>query len=289
MIAPSAGVTLVCGGGGVWGVAWMTGIAMGLAEGGLDLREASAFYGTSAGSVVSAQLASGVPPETLFGRQANPALQPRERGPVNDGLSVFVELRNRVWRDDAERLRVVCDRAKGAETISAAERRADIVERLGLGEARTWPQKPLGLTGVDTESLDLVVFDGACGVALADAVTASCAVPCVWPPTPIQGRLYVDGGVWRTADNAHLAAGARAVLILSPTGSQQPSTAKLAADVQKLKAQGAAVAVISPDEASLETMAPGLLNPAVRRPAAEAGRLQGAQALSRARSLFASV
>ena len=281
------GLTLVCGGGGVWGVAWMTGIAMGLADGGLDLRSAAAFFGTSAGSVVSSQLASGLAPETLYRRQADPAHQPYERGPVNDGLNVFIELRNRVWRDDNERLRVVCDLACEAKTITPAQRRADIVERLGLGDALAWPAKPLGLTAVDVETLDLAVFYAASGVALADAVASSCAVPCVWPPTPVGGRLYVDGGVWRTADNAHLAAGAKRVLILSPTGALEPSTAKLEADMERLKAQGAPVEVIVPDPTSLETMAPGLLNPIVRQPAAEAGRRQGAREAERVRGLFA--
>jgi NTE family protein len=55
-------VTLVCGGGGVWGVAWMTGIAIGLAEAGLDLREADSFIGTSAGSIIGTQLASDLDP-----------------------------------------------------------------------------------------------------------------------------------------------------------------------------------------------------------------------------------
>lgn len=48
-------LTLVCGGGGVWGVAWMTGLANELANEGIDLRDAATFIGTSAGSVVSTQ------------------------------------------------------------------------------------------------------------------------------------------------------------------------------------------------------------------------------------------
>ncbi len=50
-------VTLVCGSGGICGVAWMTGIAIGLAEAGLDLREAASFIGTSAGSVIGTHAA----------------------------------------------------------------------------------------------------------------------------------------------------------------------------------------------------------------------------------------
>jgi predicted acylesterase/phospholipase RssA len=46
--------TLVLGGGGVWGVAWMTGLIAGLAEAGVDVRKADCAIGTSAGSVVAA-------------------------------------------------------------------------------------------------------------------------------------------------------------------------------------------------------------------------------------------
>ena len=43
-------ITAIFGGGGIWGVAWMTGVAMGLADHGIDVGQARAFLGTSAGS-----------------------------------------------------------------------------------------------------------------------------------------------------------------------------------------------------------------------------------------------
>jgi NTE family protein len=269
--------TLVCGGGGVWGLAWMTGLAMGLAESGFAVRQARAFVGTSAGAVLAAQLASGVSIEALFERQADVAKQTRERAPPSGALEALLELRRRGWGDEQERLRATCALAAAGATISAAERRADIVERLGLADL-AWPRTPLAITALDTETLDLRVFDAASGVSLADAVSASCAVPGVWPPMPIDGRLYVDGGVWRTAENAHLAANARAVVVLSPMGgSASGGDAGLAAEVAELEARGAKVVVICADTASLRTMAGGALDPAAREPAAEAGRLQGAR------------
>jgi NTE family protein len=48
---------LVLGGGGPVGVAWEAGLAAGLAEQGVRLADADLFVGTSAGSVVGAQLA----------------------------------------------------------------------------------------------------------------------------------------------------------------------------------------------------------------------------------------
>jgi predicted acylesterase/phospholipase RssA len=50
---------LVLSGGGSVGVAWETGVVLGLAERGVDLTAADLVLGTSAGSTVGAQLALG--------------------------------------------------------------------------------------------------------------------------------------------------------------------------------------------------------------------------------------
>jgi len=47
---------LVLGGGGITGIAWELGVLAGLAEAGVDLHDADLVVGTSAGSVVAAQL-----------------------------------------------------------------------------------------------------------------------------------------------------------------------------------------------------------------------------------------
>ena len=56
---------LVLGGGGPVGIAWESGLIAGLAEAGIDLTAADFFLGTSAGSVVGAQLAMGRPAAAL--------------------------------------------------------------------------------------------------------------------------------------------------------------------------------------------------------------------------------
>ena len=56
---------LVLGGGGPLGEAWLRSLLAGLEAGsGWDLREADAFVGTSAGSIVAATLAAGRRPRT---------------------------------------------------------------------------------------------------------------------------------------------------------------------------------------------------------------------------------
>jgi predicted acylesterase/phospholipase RssA len=72
------GRALVLGGGGVAGIAWMTGLLAGLAESGTDLTGADLLIGTSAGANVAAQVGSGLPLADLYARQADPARQARE-------------------------------------------------------------------------------------------------------------------------------------------------------------------------------------------------------------------
>jgi NTE family protein len=52
-------LALVLGGGGVTGVAWEIGMPAGPAEAGVDLGDTDVVIGTSAGSVVGAQVAGG--------------------------------------------------------------------------------------------------------------------------------------------------------------------------------------------------------------------------------------
>ncbi len=144
-----------------------------------------------------------------------------------------------------------------------------------------WPARSVQLVAVDCESGQPRVFDSQSGVSLIDAVAASCAVPGVWPPVTIDGRQYMDGGV-RSSDNADLADGAARIVVVSPLGlnSQLPSAMPLREVVARLADGGAQVTVLSPDEASAAAIGANPLDPATRRPAAEAGRRQGRAGLA---------
>ncbi|MFI6323385.1 patatin-like phospholipase family protein [Nonomuraea sp. NPDC050556] len=267
---------LVLGGGGVAGIAWLTGLLAGLSDAGQDVTGADVIVGTSAGSTVAAQLGSGLSLEELFARQVDPALQAAEimaevdlasfgaqAGALLQGASGFADIRRRLGGF-----------ALAADTVSEPERRAVIESRLPSHE---WPARALKIVAVDAESGEPRVFDNASGVSLVDAVTASCAVPGVWPPVTIDGRRYVDGGV-RDGNNADLAAGARRVLVISPMPTDAallPTEKPLADAVADLRASGAEVAIVEPDAASLATFGTNPLDPSTRLPAAEAGRAQG--------------
>lgn len=265
---------LVLGGGGLAGIAWMTGLLHGLAEAGHDITGADLVIGTSAGSTVGAQLASGLPLADLYARQADPALRSREIAADID-FAAFAEHADAVAAaSPGERLRAAGEFALTATTVPEASRREVIAGRL---PSSSWPSEwELRITAVDCSTGSLTVFDRASGVALADAVAASCAVPGVWPPATIGGRRYMDGGV-RSPDNADLASGCARVVIVSPLGanSEVPSLMSLADAVAGLRDSGTEVTVISPDAASLEAFGANPLDPATRGPAAEAGYAQG--------------
>src|SRR3954470_22059188 len=64
---------LVLGGGGITGIGWEIVIIAGLAAAGIRLEDADLVVGTSAGSVVGAQLLSGTSVEDLYTGQLRPA------------------------------------------------------------------------------------------------------------------------------------------------------------------------------------------------------------------------
>jgi NTE family protein len=118
------------------------------------------------------------------------------------------------------------------------------------------------------------VFDKDSGAGLVDAVTASCAIPGIWPPVTIGGDRYIDGGT-RSVVNADLAAGYQRVLILAPMAdpSLDEQVARLVAAGEEVQVQ-----VITPDDESTAAFGLNPLDPAVRAPAARAGYAQGVRA-----------
>jgi len=83
---------LVLGGGGVTGVAWELGVLAGLFDGGVDVRDAARIVGTSAGSVVGAQISSGVDLQALLTAQLVPPQQSAERTAPLDTAALAVPL-----------------------------------------------------------------------------------------------------------------------------------------------------------------------------------------------------
>lgn len=259
---------LVLGGGGVAGIAWHTGVLSGLADAGVDVTGADLIVGTSAGATVAAQLGEGRPVGEWYRRQVDPALQGRELAPAGMPIAELWEVMIRLHEevaDPGERRRRIGAMALATDTVAEPVRRAVVEGRL-LEQA--WPGRPIVLVAVDALSGDRCVFDADSGIELVDAVTASCAVPGIWPPVTIGGRRYIDGGVF-SISNADLAAGYETVLVLAPMTDPELDT-----QLEVVNASGRSM-VVSPDEDALATFGSNPLDPSVRGPAARAGHTQG--------------
>jgi NTE family protein len=268
---------LVLGAGGPAAGGWEIGIITGMAEGGRDVRDAGLLVGTSAGALVGAQISSSLTLEELFQRQVDPLLQAKEQAPPVD----FARLRAEILRaregltDPVAVLKRFGELALQASADLQEARRNMIAARL---PSLAWPGRRLLLVAVDAESAARRAFERSSGVDLLDAVAASGAVPGIWPVVAIHGRRYMDGGTY-SIDNADLAMGCDHVLILTLPARVPPTcVSSLDSAVARLRQSGAHVEVIHPDEASQAAFASvggNLLDPAVRPPAARAGREQG--------------
>ncbi|MGI4800337.1 MAG: patatin-like phospholipase family protein [Janthinobacterium lividum] len=271
-----SGRALVLGGGGVAGIAWMTGVLLGLEDEGVHLRDADVLIGTSAGSTVAAQIAGDTGLDDLFQWQIDPARQVAELTPKPHLLELAANALPVLFKlgDTAERTRRIGDLAAKTTTVQEAVRREVIAERLPVHD---WPARMLKVVAVDIATGEPRIFDRLSGVDLVDAVAASCAVPGMWPPVSIGNDRYMDGGI-RSSDNADLAAGCGRIVVLSPLGTggmQLPGGKGLEAQVDGLRNIGSRVLVIEPNEASRKAIGHNPLSPEARIPAAEAGRVQG--------------
>jgi NTE family protein len=238
-------VGLVLGAGGVLGGAWLTGALDALAdETDWDPGSADFIVGTSAGSMIGALTAAGVPPWFMVAHSA---------GESFDGLH------GPDGRPAAE-----ADRAAGA--VFRLHRGLPALGPGSLRMALTALSNPLGHTPlqllagwvpagvVSTDSLKELVrraipdrwvdhpnyWAVACDYVsgrrtafgrldapaadVADAVAASCAIPGFYRPVKIGRRRYVDGGVC-SASNLDLLAGRGLdlVICLNPLSSTAES------------------------------------------------------------------
>ena len=271
---------LVLGGGGVTGIAWELGILKGLADAGIDLSTADLVVGTSAGSVVGAQITSGRSVDDLYETQLEPA--DREIGAK---LSRFTMLRMLPpillpGSGNKKRARVGAMSMR-AHPPGGDKRVAVIRSRIGVTE---WPDRELKVTAVEAESGRFTVFDKDSGVDIVDAVASSCAVPLVWPAVTIDGKHYIDGGMRSTA-NADLAKGADTIVVIAPLPQAFSKATSIRAQLDRTGATR--TKVIVPDSEALVEIGKNVLDPAKRADAARAGLRQAATVLDKVRAVWA--
>jgi len=274
---------LVLGGGGIAGIGWETGILFGLAERGVDVTGADVVVGTSAGSVVAAQISGGTPLGELHDRIVFPQGESTELPAeldINKLVADWGGLLNAAG--PGKELRAAIGRyALAAPTVPERTRRDVIAARLA---SHDWPDRDIRIVAVDAASGDERMFTSADGVELVDAVAASCAVPGIWPAMTVDGRRYIDGGV-RSSTNADLVADYDVVLIVAPVPdlmAVDPAIDKATKKLEKSKR----TLVIRPDEASTVAIGFNPLDPATGKPSAQAGRAQAESEVDAVRAVW---
>ena len=207
-------IGLVLGAGGVVGHAFHAGVLAELADAtGWDARDAEVVVGTSAGSVVGALLRAGVSPADLAARATGAPLSPQgarlaaraggpapvpSRPPRRAGGLPRMASPGTFVRATFPPFRPVRPGALAAAALPAGRIDTEMVAS-GLRPlfAAGWPEAALWVCTVRLGTGRRVVFGRPGppdGVAVADAVAASCAIPGYFEPVEIGGTRYVDGG-----------------------------------------------------------------------------------------------
>ncbi|WP_277681902.1 patatin-like phospholipase family protein [Saccharomonospora azurea] len=263
---------LVLGAGGITGIAWELGLLAGLVERGIDLATADLVVGTSAGAVAGAQLLGGVDLRERYERELEGAKGERAG---RMGLRNLVRLGLAGYRasDALDARRRIGELALAARTESEEDRRTTVAT--WLGGVDTWPRRLLKVTAVDAATGEFTVFDRDSGVDLVAAVAASCASPCVRPPSTLAGSRFIDGGV-RSPSNADLAEGYGRIVVLTPVETAGNTMSSPAEELARLRERSRVVHV-SPDAEARPRVGRTMLQmlrPARRAKAAAAGYAQ---------------
>lgn len=291
---------LVLGGGGPVGIGWESGLTLGLAEKGIHFAEADAIYGTSAGSVVGANIALGL---DLRGAIEQVAATASARGvaPVADGagganrMTALIEAMVAAVTSTAppEEARKTLGRISLESDVVSEERFVGLFANLA---GHDWPRH-FSCTAVDTATGEFVLWREVSGIDLQRGVASSCSVPGVFPPVSIGESRYMDGGM-RTGLNADVAVGHDRVVVVSctpltlPEGLSNPIFDALVGSVQTeiatLESSGSKVEAIEPNAAMLEVSGWGtaLMDTSRAAAAFEVGLEQGTAEADRIGSLW---
>lgn len=210
--APRSSVVL--GGGGLSAIGWSIGVLAALEEKGmLRLTDQDLVVGTSAGAAVAVAVLQSGTASREFDTMVRKSRRNSELSPAADLEQIFPQVVGIHERQatPGEKAAAFMRLSREASGIEPRMRRDAIATRL---HAETWPDHDLVITAVGTDG-QARAFTRDSGVGLLDVVTASCAVPGLWPVATIAGGDYVDGGTF-SLTNAELAHAAERVVILQP-------------------------------------------------------------------------
>src|SRR3954447_24789893 len=304
-------VGLVLGAGGIQGGAWLTGGLDALAEEtGWDPASADFVVGTSAGSMIAALCASGIPPWFMVAHSRGETFQGvvdargREASEADRAAGAGFRLERTLppigpgsWRLALRTLVRPHRYTPAAVATGWLPRGMFSVEGLkdtirSVVPSGWSPHPNLWIVACDYASGRRIALgrDGSPDADLADAVAASCAIPGLYHPVTIAGRRYVDGGIY-SASNADILRNEELdlVICLNPTSTLHPIRAinlrdafnivfqrasgrRLGSEAKKLRAAGTEVALIQPIREDLEAMGPNLMRTGNRNRVIETAR-----------------
>jgi NTE family protein len=255
---------------------------------GWDPASASVIVGTSAGSVIGTLLRHGRTVDELVAEQEAGGLRVgRTSAPAADPAAALPVFRSwaGVEHMDAATARATAALAATVPTPDEAE----MVEsfRAALPDER-WPEGDLRITGVSVTTGERVAWSAASGVELVRAVTASCAVPGMFPAVTVGDDRFLDGGLW-SGSNADLLAGDRleAAVFIGPMGAGTTGLAQLSAralerEREVLATAGTTLQVVQPGD-RFRAAAMQLMDPTRRTEALEIGLAEGSAAAEQLR------
>ena len=256
---------------------WQAGLLSAFAEGGVAVSDADFVVGTSAGSIVGAQLTTGRALSNLpmqFGRTAP-------------------------WRTAGDDTSLDLAELLSTRDPADATPEADWVAYFDYFDGVAWPAQ-FRCTAFSLDTGAFAVWNASSGVDLPRAVASSCTVPGLVTPVTINGEAWIDGGA-RDALNADLAIGHDVVIAVSCMAldeSLADAMPELLASlvpgtrqrIDDLRASGSAVAVLEPSEEFGELSGWGRYLMDVERcaDAFEAGVRQGRAEVGRVRGIWSS-
>ena len=291
---------VVLGAGGFLGAAWTLGALAAVEDAtGWDARESDQLVGTSAGSVLTALLRSGVSVNELYDAHnaeavtakltalpdaPAPTLRLDVSGePCWPGLPELglgsVPLVMRAARSPLRmRPGALCAALlpRGRRSLTRIQSMID-----GVGPISGWPDGTW-VVAMNYHTGARVAFgrDGSPTASISQAVMASCAVPAWYAPIRIEHVPYVDGGVC-SPYNADLLIGEQLdeVFVLAPMASLEPdrprtpliwlerlwrraATKRLHRELCALRASGTQVTVLAPNATDLAVMGANMMDPA---------------------------
>ena len=290
------------------GGAWLTGGLHALAtQTGWDPATADYVVGTSAGAMMGALLAAGVPPWFMVAHSKGESFEGlgdangRPASSADRSAGAVFKLHRGIPRLGPGSWQLV------ARSLTAPSRHRPPALLAGWLPEGVISNEPLKETirrvvpsgWVDRDGLWVIACDYATGrrvafgrgdappADLADAVAASCAIPGFYRPVTIRGRRYVDGGLWSTSNLDILRnAGLDLVICLNPTSSLHPPFAwnpvervaawsrslsgrRLGSEAKRLRATGTEVVLIQPTSEDHRVMGPNLMSTKNRNPVIE--------------------